>query len=35
VLYVRAVPSVNKGDALASVGVVGKAPSATPPSRPQ
>jgi predicted deacylase len=26
VLYIRAVPSVNKGDALASVGVVGKAP---------
>jgi predicted deacylase len=26
VLYVRAVPSINKGDAIASVGVVGKAP---------
>jgi predicted deacylase len=26
VLYVRAVPTVNKGDAVASVGVVGKAP---------
>jgi len=25
-LYVRAVPSVSKGDAIASVGVVGKAP---------
>jgi len=25
-LYVRAVPSINKGDAVASVGVVGKAP---------
>ena len=26
VLYVRAVPTVNKGDAIASIGVVGKAP---------
>jgi predicted deacylase len=26
VLYVRAVPTVNKGDAVASIGVVGKAP---------
>jgi predicted deacylase len=26
VLYVRAVPSISKGDAIASVGVVGKAP---------
>ena len=26
VLYVRAVPTVNKGDTVASVGVVGKAP---------
>ena len=25
-LYVRAVPSINKGDTIASVGVVGKAP---------
>jgi len=25
-LYVRAVPSINKGDTVASVGVVGKAP---------
>ena len=25
-LYVRAVPSINKGDAVASIGVVGKAP---------
>jgi predicted deacylase len=25
-LYVRAVPSINKGDAIASIGVVGKAP---------
>jgi predicted deacylase len=25
-LYVRAVPSISKGDAVASVGVVGKAP---------
>ena len=34
VLYVRAVPSVNKGDTLASVGVVGTAPDAARPSRP-
>ena len=27
VLYIRAVPSMNKGDTVASVGVVGKAPS--------
>ena len=26
VLYVRAVPTVNKGDAVASIGVVGRAP---------
>lgn len=26
ILYVRAVPSINKGDTVASVGVVGKAP---------
>ena len=28
VLYIRAVPSVNKGDSVASIGVVGKAPDA-------
>ena len=30
VLYVRAVPTVNKGDAIASIGVVGKAPDGVP-----
>jgi predicted deacylase len=30
-LYVRAVPSVTKGDTVASVGVVGKAPEAASP----
>lgn len=35
VLYVRAVPSINKGDAVASIGVVGKAPDAAPPPQPQ
>ena len=34
VLYVRAVPTVNKGDAVASVGVVGQAPaSAASPAK--
>ena len=26
VLYIRAVPTINKGDAIASIGIVGKAP---------
>ena len=29
VLYIRAVPSINKGDTICSIGVVGKAPEST------